>query len=33
MMVNVLDYKHRPVQLVSIEVHADQMEHRTGGGD
>jgi len=31
-MVNVLTYKYPPVQLLSIEVHADQMEHRSGGG-
>ena len=28
----MLTYKHPPVRLLSIEVHADQMEHRSGGG-
>jgi hypothetical protein len=31
-MVNVLTYKQPPVQLLSIEVHEDQMERRSGGG-
>jgi len=31
-MVNVLAHKHPPVQLLSIEVHADKIEHRSGGG-
>jgi hypothetical protein len=31
-MVKMLTYKHSPVRLLSIEVHADQMEHRNGGG-
>jgi len=30
-MVSVLAYKHPPVQLLSIDVHADQMERRRGG--
>jgi len=32
MMVSVLAYKHPPVQLLSMEVHADQIEHRIRGG-
>jgi len=31
-VVNVLAYKHPPVQLLSIQVHADQMEHKIGEG-
>jgi hypothetical protein len=32
-MVEVLTYKHPPVQLLPIEVYADQMEQKAGGGN